>query len=556
MDRKVRKLSDYIDQLNAERRPVEHGSSKESPEMEELFETVRMVRSLREPVMPEGDFAGRLAAAVSSSLSRERSRKSSKKKWFYGIATAAAAAALIIAFNTVGPFVEPNMVQAMDQAFQQVGAYHGILEVVETNAEGESITQTKVEVWADKDGRYYVKGLEGWQKGLVTVNDGEKKWQIQPDEKEVELFSAFPDPYSFTFEIGKEIENVKNAVRTRILGNETVAGRETVVMEVTPQGGSPYKIWIDKETKMPLQKQSEMDYAIQYTVRYAEINFSKSIPDGLLAFSLPEGYKKVDNNLEHFVSSLEEARDLAGFVPRLPEELPDGYVQDSIAVMEKSKIVKINYTVKNKEKVSVLQKEATENFKPSSMAILGKVNGNTAEIQSPIQNNEAGILQGGGVYAGVTDISSIRWQQDGFEYAVFGNVSLDNLAAFAEELSGGPVEIPEPEKEAQNEPQVKVPVDLEIEKAEQKNVDAGHSPWMLDPAFVAQVFVSLEMSPGGIQGDYPIDYEELSIIENDGVRAIVEVHSDESPIKRVYLERLVRQDETGIWTVVGYDPAN
>lgn len=32
-------------------------------------------------------------------------------------------------------------------------------------------------------------------------------------------------------------------------------------------------------------------------------------------------------------------------------------------------------------------------------------------------------------------------------------------------------------------------------------------------------------------------------------------NDDTSFAKYVYLERLVRQDETGIWTVVGYDKA-
>lgn len=41
---------------------------------------------------------------------------------------------------------------------------------------------------------------------------------------------------------------------------------------------------------------------------------------------------------------------------------------------------------------------------------------------------------------------------------------------------------------------------------------------------------------------------------NDGIEAMIEV-SGESPIKKVYLKKLVRQDPSGIWTVVGYDPA-
>ena len=103
-------------------------------------------------------------------------------------------------------------------------------------------------------------------------------------------------------------------------------------------------------------------------------------------------------------------------------------------------------------------------------------------------------------------------------------------------------------------PQVKVPVDLEAEEGAQKNVDAGHSPWKLDPAFVAQVFVSLKISPEGIQGEYPIKYEELKIVQNTGKEAVIDVSGSNTPIKRVYLKRLVSQDNTGIWTVVGYDP--
>jgi len=93
-----------------------------------------------------------------------------------------------------------------------------------------------------------------------------------------------------------------------------------------------------------------------------------------------------------------------------------------------------------------------------------------------------------------------------------------------------------------------------VEEQDQKSVDAGHSPWRLDPAFVAQVFVSLKISPEGIQGDYPIDYNEFKIVQNNGKEAVAEVGGGKTPISKVYLKRLVRQDNTGIWTVVGYDP--
>lgn len=70
---------------------------------------------------------------------------------------------------------------------------------------------------------------------------------------------------------------------------------------------------------------------------------------------------------------------------------------------------------------------------------------------------------------------------------------------------------------------------------------------------VSQVFASLLLSPEGIVGDYPIAYEDIEISENNGINAIAEIKDEKSIAKYVYLKRLVRQDDTGIWTVVGYD---
>jgi hypothetical protein len=101
---------------------------------------------------------------------------------------------------------------------------------------------------------------------------------------------------------------------------------------------------------------------------------------------------------------------------------------------------------------------------------------------------------------------------------------------------------------------VAVDYDMATEEDSQKSVDEGHSPWRLDPAFVAQVFVGGQMEPGGIEGDYPIPYEDFKVTKNEGGEAVVEVDNDQSPTATVCLKQLVRQDDTGIWTVVGYEP--
>lgn len=547
------KLSNYIDCLNEERKPSEYDPEMDESEMEDLFQTVRLVRSLKEPALPNKEFQESLATNINKTIFKDRYSSKIRKRWFMGIASSAAAIALILALNAVNPAGRTNVVYAMEEAYKGIKAYHGVLEIVTINADGKSTVQSKEEVWADKNGRYYINNLEGSQNGLVTVNDGHKKWQVQPNEKEVDVFAAFPDPYSFTFELGKEIDNVKNAVSTKVIGDDTVAGRATSIIEVTPQGGNPYRIWIDKETKLPLQRQSSMENSSQYTARYVSIDFSDTMPKELLSYNVPKGFKEINTNPEQMVNSLEEAKAIVGFIPRLPQNVTS-FKENSIAVENKTKTVKINYVSQdNTKQISFLQKKVSGELNPSSMAVLGKINNNVAEIQSPVQA-DTGILLGNGVYGGVTGISSVRWQQEGLEYAVAGNTSLEELILFIKGLTNGAVELSSKPEASIGNPQIKVPFDLKVEEQDQKSVDAGHSPWRLDPAFVAQVFVSLKISPEGIQGDYPIDYSEFKIVQNNGEEAIAEVGGEKTPISRVYLKRLVRQDNTGIWTVVGYDP--
>ena len=53
-----------------------------------------------------------------------------------------------------------------------------------------------------------------------------------------------------------------------------------------------------------------------------------------------------------------------------------------------------------------------------------------------------------------------------------------------------------------------------------------------------------------------IKIDKYIILQNRGITAIVEVGDSNSAVGKVYLKRLIRKDSTGIWTVVGYDPAD
>lgn len=104
-------------------------------------------------------------------------------------------------------------------------------------------------------------------------------------------------------------------------------------------------------------------------------------------------------------------------------------------------------------------------------------------------------------------------------------------------------------------PQIEVAVDINAEKFEQQQVDEGHSPWRLDVIQTTITFVSLKINPEGVTGEFPISEKDITITEQTNEVAIVDIGGEVTPIRRVYLKRLVRQDNTGIWSVVGYDPA-
>lgn len=543
MMEKQKQLSKYIDTLNQEKKPAEHGRTVIDKEYDRILKTVRRVKALRSPELPAENYpvilSGRVWKQMDESEAKEvtapvRRRPTWRYVTLFAGVAAAATMIIFVAPKVLLPTNHTNIVYAMEKAFQKVEAYHGTIAVIETNELGETVTQAEREVWAEADGNYYIKELSGTAKDMITINNGDQKWQLRPQEKAVYLFSTFPDPYRFTFELADELKEAKTAQAVKEIGEERLLGRMTTILEITPQGGESYLLWIDKETKLPLQRETAMQNAIQYKYTYTSIEFVDRIPEELMTYHLPEGYNEVDQGADQLVNTLEEAEGMADFQPVLPK-VPEGYALSKIAFVKKAGTVRFTYAKPSAGTVIIQQGFATGEFKTDPAAMIGKISNQTAEVITASKTN------------------SIRWQEDGLEYDVMGDVSLAELVPFVQALTKGEVELPETNATIGKEPQVKVEVDLAAEENEQKSVDAGHSPWKLDPVFVSQVFASLLLSPEGIVGDYPIPYEAITMIENDGTRAIARIDDDQSIARYIYLERLVRKDETGIWSVVGYD---
>ncbi len=100
-----------------------------------------------------------------------------------------------------------------------------------------------------------------------------------------------------------------------VSGEDIIAGREAVRLEIAPPGGQSYEIWVDKETDLPLQLRTAVQNGIQTTYTYTEFDANRSVSAGDFPYSVPEGYTVVENDPGQLVATPAEAAGIAGFAP-------------------------------------------------------------------------------------------------------------------------------------------------------------------------------------------------------------------------------------------------
>ena len=517
MDNPELRISAYIDALNEEKEPTENLEIA-SPGLEEIFQTIRLLPTCREPAMPDPGYPQRLVKAVMRRLNKagqsgcrsaktgaDRATKGSRRRvWAPAAALAACLLMGVLLANQAG-FFKRDLVYAMEKALARLADYHGVLEVRSENEAGEIWINRTLEIWSDGE-RYAVRQEDG----TLTVNNGERKWQLSPQEKTVTVLPLLPDRMEFDLR--------GEAARARqypyaAAGEETVAGRKATKLEIAPPGGLPYCLWIDAETNLPVQLQTAMHKALQTTYTFVSFVPNAAVDPGLFAYEVPAGYTVVENDPGVLVATVEEAAAISGFMPLLPREAP----QRLLAFQDR---IVLDYG-----DTSIVQSPARGTFKPEPNASLGSAAGGPLEVWW----------------------EQLRWQQEGLEIAVEGPRRVELTRQLTADLA-----LPDRELELAAKAQVKVEVDLEIAAASQRQVDGGSSPWQLDPLQVALTFVNLMVTPEGISGEPQVPMAAFSQVANNGVEAVVAV--DTGPVKHVYLKRLIRQDESGIWSVVGYDP--
>ena len=132
-----KRVSDYIDALNAEYEPEERHGAADTPEMEKLLATVRMIRTLREPALPAQGYPERLAKIVADKLPKNRRIEQkpammpgkSRRSWIWPPVAALVAGCFYSQCYPAGQVCLKMMWFMPWRSGCAIGYYHGILEM-------------------------------------------------------------------------------------------------------------------------------------------------------------------------------------------------------------------------------------------------------------------------------------------------------------------------------------------------------------------------------------------------------------------------------------------
>lgn len=453
----------------------------------------------------DAEMAGLLAMAREVRLLSEPPQARRRPRWMGLRAALTAVAALFLIVLLAPGFGQRNVVLAMEKALAELHSYHGVLEASWESPEGTGSEQT--EIWWAGDRYKVVTPQHG-----IWYSDGDYRWTVHHDQSRAQKSLALGTGEEFQPWDIRLMAKYALKYPARTVAHETVAGRKTVKLELARAGGDPWYLWLDAETNLPLQFTRRTDS--QETFRFVRFEANPELPDDLFTYTPPAHYA-VQVADERWVDSVAEAASVKGFTPLLPQEGPR-----RVAVTAHSIVLDYGDTL--------IYQQKTEQFKaPIGWGDLkGKAAGSTVYVQGD---------------------GHLRWYQQGIDIAMSGSRTVELARQIAPDLT-----LPDPAQDLVSAAQVKVAVEMTEANRVQRLMDAyredHHHSY---PVAAAAAFVNGLSHPGVDRPTAQVAEWEFEEEANTGVEAIVT--TAKGPISRIYVKRVVRQDHSGAWFVVGYD---
>jgi len=344
--KKEQVLSDFMDDLIDEKKPGAY-DSEENREMEKLFETVRAVKRTREEgrisANKQRTYQGKDGPKGGRSIGSPRKPKGGGRPPWGLVKRIAlvAAAAVIVLFAFIGimdsPFLgQDNIVEAVVRAYEGLEGYTGVVEI-RSLSNGVVDFQETVSITYQKPWNYSaVHRFEGVE--MKNVSNGDRLVTIMPNSVTVD--NVFPEKELWRYHIGTQVWELKNAREVTEIGEETLLGREAVVLQYRYEEGEEYnRMWIDKKTNLPLKKELFIHEENTLVVEFTELEVNPSIDSNMFDYVLEEGELGIASvehpdfrelNRQGQLAEVETDADLDAVLKYLPE----GYELFKVGVLK------------------------------------------------------------------------------------------------------------------------------------------------------------------------------------------------------------------------------
>ncbi len=182
------------------------------------------------------------------------------------------------------------------------------------------------------------------QAGIVTVCNGENVWVYDPandavitDSPESTDTSAVDYTGIPAIDYTSFISGMLNESHVSIGGLERIDDRDAYIISMVQKDnsskGGPVidgKMWIDKETWMPVKIEMARDDGYQVIVEYQNFKVNTGISDEEFEFEIPEGANVFDLRRRPVKMTFEEAQDISEFEMLVPSYIPEGYEPDNV----------------------------------------------------------------------------------------------------------------------------------------------------------------------------------------------------------------------------------
>ncbi|RQD76100.1 MAG: DUF2092 domain-containing protein [Candidatus Syntrophonatronum acetioxidans] len=434
-------LSDFIDDLNKERKPRAYRASQVDEETEKLFETVRALRRTQRKGEEGKGTKNSQVTKGGGRTGSNRQQVESPLAWRLKKAALVAGAALLILVAFLGVldteyFPQQNIVHGVVKAYEDLESYAGTAEI-RSRRNGEVDYQETIEITYQKPWRYKaVHHFDGRE--VKNISDGERLVSVYPHDITVD--NVFPEKELWRYHIGNQVWELKGAEEVKEVGEESILGRQALVLEYRYRDYD-YRMWIDKKTNLPLKKElTRHDGTSSLVVEFKDIEINPQVDpelfthegvkpgEDIFILEQEQEYEEINRR-----GSLEEVNTPFN-LEKLKESLPSSYDLFAVGILEENPFFRYVLRFRGEQEMDFLDVYLSSSPREGaffSASQLGKLGEGYVEVNRGAPN----VMD---LYVG--DRSIARWVTPEFEAFLVANQGSDLPLKLLEKVSGEEME--------------------------------------------------------------------------------------------------------------------